>query len=446
MKVMKFGGTSLGDATRMKNVATIVCSGEPVLVVLSALSGTTDTLHQMANNIKNGEITEALQCIEKLKIHYHSFVQSLFSDKNKQEQKYLFRARAFLTEQFEQLQQLVQQKYVPAFANHLMARGEMMSTELFLLYLLFLKQPVALINALDFLRLTRQGIPDEDYLSEQLNQQIQQNDNTRVFITQGYICRNAFGEISNLKRGGSDYSASLFGAAINADEIQIWTDIDGMHNNDPRFVEGTHPIRDLSFDEAAELAYFGAKILHPASIKPARRKNIAVKLLNTLQPEARGTLISSQTTQARIKAIAAKDGITAIKIRSSDMLQAQGFLRRIFEVFELYQTSIDMITTSEVAVSVTIDDENNLSPIFDTLKEFGHVEVDKNLSIICVVGDFVVDNKGIAAQVIQSLEDIPLRMISYGGSAHNISLLVAETDKKSALNLLNKGLFNVERK
>lgn len=444
MKVMKFGGTSLADATRMKNVATIVCGGEPVLVVLSAIAGTTDMLHQMASNIKKGEAAEALQCIEKLNTHYHSFVQSLFADSDTAGNEFFIRANAFLSQQFEQLQELVQQKYVPALGYHLMARGEMMSTELFYLYLQFQQHPVALINALDFLRLTRQGIPDEDYLSEQLNQQIQQNDNTRVFITQGYICRNAFGEISNLKRGGSDYSASLFGAAINADEIQIWTDIDGMHNNDPRFVEGTHPIRDLSFDEAAELAYFGAKILHPASIKPARRKNIAVKLLNTLQPEARGTLISSQTTQARIKAIAAKDGITAIKIRSSDMLQAQGFLRRIFEVFELYQTSIDMITTSEVAVSVTIDDENNLSPIFDTLKEFGHVEVDKNLSIICVVGDFVVDNKGIAAQVIQSLEDIPLRMISYGGSAHNISLLVAETDKKSALNLLNKGLFNVE--
>lgn len=444
MKVMKFGGTSLGDAARMKNVATIVCNEEPVLVVLSAIAGTTDMLHQMASNIKNAEAAEALNCIDKLKSQYQSFVESLFSGKDIEEQQFLIRANAFLSQQFEQLQQAVQQKYVSAIEYHLMARGEMMSTELFFLYLQFQQQSVVLINALDFLRLNRQGIPDESYLSEQLNEQIEQNRNARIFITQGYICRNAFGEISNLKRGGSDYSASLFGAAIDAEEIQIWTDIDGMHNNDPRFVEGTHPIRDLSFDEAAELAYFGAKILHPASIKPARRKNIAVKLLNTLQPEARGTLISSQTTQARIKAIAAKDGITAIKIRSSEMLQAQGFLRRIFEVFELYQTSIDMITTSEVAVSVTIDDLINLPSIIETLKEFGHVEVDKDLSIICVVGDFVVDNKGIAAQVIQSLEGIPLRMISYGGSAHNISLLVSKADKKNALNLLNKGLFNGE--
>ncbi len=442
MKIMKFGGTSLGDATRMKNVATIVSQGEPVLVVLSAIAGTTDMLHQMASNIKKGEAVEALQCIKKLKTHYKTYVESLFFVKDENNSQFFNRADHFLEQQFEQLKELIQQKYIPAVEYHLMARGEMMSTELFFLYLQFLQQPAALINALDFLRLNENSLPDEVYLEMSLNKIIKQQTDGRVFITQGYICRNAFGEITNLKRGGSDYSASLFGAAIDAEEIQIWTDIDGMHNNDPRFVKGTHPIRELSFDEAAELAYFGAKILHPASIKPARRKNIAVKLLNTMQPEARGTLISSQSTQARIKAIAAKDGITAIKIRSSEMLQAPGFLRRIFEVFELYQTSIDMITTSEVAVSVTIDDENNLSAIVETLNEFGHVEVDKYLTIICVVGDFVVDNKGIAAQVIQSLDGIAIRMISYGGSAHNISILVSEADKKLALNLLHKGLFN----
>ena len=321
--------------------------------------------------------------------------------------------------------------------------GELISTELFYLVLKHKDVSSCLVNALDFLRLDQSNIPDENFLTQELSKLKADHSDKKVMITQGYICRNAFGEISNLNRGGSDYSASLFAAALDCDEIQIWTDIDGMHNNDPRFVENTNPIRELSFDEAAELAYFGAKILHPSSIKPARRKNIPVKLLNALDPSALGTFISSNITRGCIKAVAAKDGITAIKIRSSEMLQAPGFLRRVFDVFELFQTSIDMITTSEVAVSLSIDNTLHIKEIIETLKEFGQVDVDENLSIVCVVGAFIIETNGLASKVIKSLDNIPIRMISYGGSPHNISVLVSEDHKVEALNALHTRLFDV---
>ncbi|TQV71369.1 aspartate kinase [Aliikangiella marina] len=438
MKVLKFGGTSLGDAGRMKNVAEIVSRQGRVVVVLSAIAGTTDSLVKIAEAYKHGELNQVKSIVEVLLKHYQRYVDNLFEqESNKQT------AMTFVESQFAELVEANIETATSAIEFHILAKGEVISTELFALYCEENGLNAKLLYSLDFLRLTQENSPDEAYLSEHLNRILTGHENTDIFVAQGFICRNAFGEVSNLKRGGSDYSASLFGAAINAQEVQIWTDIDGMHNNDPRFVKNTTPIRELSFDEAAELAYFGAKILHPSSIKPARRKNIPVRLLNTLQPDATGTLISSESNNANIKAVAAKSGITAIKIRSSEMLQAPGFLRRVFEVFELYHTSIDVITTSEVAVSVTIDDTTYLESIVKTLNEFGNVDVDENLSIICVVGDFVAESTGIASRVIRALEAFPIRMISYGGSAHNITLLISEDVRVKALQALHEGLFDV---
>lgn len=438
MKVLKFGGTSLGDANRMRQVAGIVSEQQSLLVVLSAISGTTNSLIDIAAAIKGDELSLAKKIIEELIQTYAVYVDELFLAESNQA-----KANKFIKAQLADISDLVTKKFVPSLEYYLLAKGELISTQLFHLLLNDLGLENRLLNALDFLRLDQYNVPDQHFLTKKLKQQMLSNSNKEILVTQGFICRNAFGEISNLNRGGSDYSASLFGAALDCEEIQIWTDIDGMHNNDPRFIENTQPIRQLSFDEAAELAYFGAKILHPKSIKPARQKNIPVKLLNTLVPGAAGTIISNVTVRSTIKAVAAKSGITAINIRSSEMLQAPGFLRRIFEVFELYKTSIDMVTTSEVAVSVTIDNADNLDSIVKTLTEFGHVDVDKSLSIVCVVGEYLVENSGLASLVIKSLEDIPIRMISYGGSAHNISLLVSEELKVKALQLLHKGLFNV---
>jgi len=438
MRVLKFGGTSLGDAQRMQNVAEIVTRQGKVLVVLSAVAGTTDSLVRIANAYKHGEQKKVKAIVDLLLKHYQRFVDGLFSSKSNKDAAF-----EFVEAQLADIAEANIESATSAIEFHILAKGELISTELFSLYLEEKGAKAKLLSALNFLRLTQENTPDEDYLAEQLNKFIQADSEAEIFVTQGFICRNAFGEVSNLKRGGSDYSASLFGAALNSEEVQIWTDIDGMHNNDPRYVDNTQPIRELSFDEAAELAYFGAKILHPSSIKPTRKKNIPVRLLNTLQPEAPGTLISTQSNNANIKAVAAKSGITAIKIKSSEMLQAPGFLRRVFEVFELYHTSIDVITTSEVAVSVTIDDTTYLESIVKTLNEFGRVEVDENLSIICVVGEFVAESTGIALQVLSSLKDVPLRMISYGGSAHNITLLVSENLKVSALRALHEGLFHV---
>lgn len=438
MKVLKFGGTSLGDAQRMRKVVDIVNEQGKVLVVLSAVAGTTDSLIKITEAYKHGESSKVKQMIEVLFHHYERYIQALYTEETTKEI-----AKKFIQSQFLEITDANIELTTRSVDFYFLAKGELISTELFSLYLKEAKYNAKLISALDFLRLTVDSTPDEEFLTQQLNRIISSHSDIDIFVTQGFICRNAFGEVSNLKRGGSDYSASLFGAAIECLEIQIWTDIDGMHNNDPRYVDKTQPIRELSFDEAAELAYFGAKILHPSSIKPARRKNIPVRLLNTLEPQAQGTLISAKTNPDNIKAIAAKSGITAIKIRSSEMLQAPGFLRKVFEVFELYHTSIDMITTSEVAVSLTIDDTTYLESIVKTLTEFGQVDVDEKLAIICVVGEFLVETSGVAMKVIQSLENIPLRMISYGGSAHNITLLVSEDLKSASLKALHKGLFNV---
>ena len=438
MRVLKFGGTSLGDAQRMRNVASIVSNQGTVLVVLSAVAGTTDSLVRIADYYKHGEFNQVKEVVELLLNHYRRYVDALYDEQGSKTA-----ALQFVESQLADIADANIESSPTGIEFHILAKGELISTELFSLYLSEQSFNAKLLSSLDFLRLTQENVPDEQFLDEQLNAQIAEHSDTDIFVAQGFICRNAFGEVSNLKRGGSDYSASLFAAALTCSELQIWTDIDGMHNNDPRYVENTKPIRELSFNEAAELAYFGAKILHPSSIKPARKKNIPVLLLNTLQPEALGTVISTKSSTENIKAVAAKSGITAIKIRSSEMLQAPGFLRKVFEVFELYHTSIDVITTSEVAVSVTIDDTTYLEPIVKTLTEFGKVDVDKNLAIVCVVGEFLVDSAGVAARVIQSLESIPLRMISYGGSAHNITLLVSEDQKVASLKALHEGLFDV---
>ncbi len=438
MKVLKFGGTSLGNAARMQSVANIVTQNQPVLVVLSAVSGTTNELISIVESIKEAKISDAIDTVESLNEHYSHYIKELYSSE-------LIKSKAnkFLQAQFSDLIKLIHSQFEASFEYQILAKGELISTELFHLYLIEQEEKASLIQALDFLRLTQEGMPDEIFLEKQLSNLISQNTDQKLYITQGFICRNAFGDTSNLNRGGSDYSASLFGAAINCEEIQIWTDIDGMHNNDPRYICNTQPVPQLSFDEAAELAYFGAKILHPSSIKPARKKNIPVRLLNTLEPSASGTLICRDTVPSTIKAVAAKSGITAINIRSSDMLQAPGFLRRIFEVFELYQTSIDMVTTSEVAVSVTIDNLKNQDAIVKTLNEFGHVEVDNNLSIVSVVGERLIERSELIALVINSLNGISIRMISYGGSAHNISFLVPENSKLNALKALHQGIFDV---
>lgn len=437
MRVMKFGGTSVGTPQRMKEVARLIHRPERIIVVLSAVTKTTDRLFTIAGHFSRGERETAEEVIAALRSEYHRFVEGLFSTEAGKNS-----GRSIIDTHFDLIAQSGQNSFTDTQRRIIVAQGEIISSTLFHQYLQESGVKAVLLNALDFMRLDDDGEPDQEYISENLSAILNQHPDTPLFITQGYICRNAFGEIDNLKRGGSDHSASLIGAATGCEEIQIWTDIDGMQNNDPRYVQNTVSIRQLSFEEAAELAYFGAKILHPFTILPARQFNIPVRLLNTMKPEAPGTLISSEQGEGEIKAVAAKDGITAIKIKSSRMLLAYGFLRKVFEVFERYRTPIDMITTSEVAVSLTIDNPAHLEEIVDELEEFGNVSVDADLTIICVVGDFVAESKGVALRVFESLRDIPLRMISYGGSLHNISLLIRSDLKVEALNALHRGLFD----
>jgi aspartate kinase len=440
MKIMKFGGTSVGSAARMKALVALIQQPEPIMVVLSAMSGTTNKLVEIAEKLHQHQNAEANKLIDELHQTYKKVVAELYSD-----EKALKGAKEVVDAHFEYLRSFTRALFTVHEERGILAQGELLSTAMFHLYLQEIGVRSVLLPALNFMRIDENEEPDLEYISDQLKAELEKYPDQQLFITQGYICRNAFGEIDNLKRGGSDYSASLVGAAIEAKEIQIWTDIDGMHNNDPRIVKNTYPIVELSFDEAAELAYFGAKILHPYSIRPAKIKNIPVRLLNTMQPEAKGTIITSESSGNTIKAVAAKDGITAIKIRSSRMLLAYGFLRTIFEVFESYKTPIDMITTSEVAVSVTIDNDKYLREIVAELQEYGTVEVDQNQTIICVVGDFIEDRPGTTLRIFQSLQDIPLRMIAYGGSKNNISFLVKTEHKEKALLALNEGVFS-ERK
>ncbi len=437
MHVLKFGGTSVGSAQRIKEVANLINDGQPKIVVLSAMTGTTNALVEIAEYLYKKNHDGANEKIASLEKKYYSVVDELFErDDFKEKGIELIKAH------FDYLHSFTRDLFTLFEEKELLAQGELLSTALMQFHLEECGIKSDLISALNFMRIDKEGEPDDFYIKENLKRELNQIGDYYLVITQGFICRNAHGLIDNLQRGGSDYSASIIGAAIQAEEIQIWTDIDGVHTNDPRVVEKTHAISELSFDEAAELAYFGAKIMHPTCITPAKIANIPVRIKNTLDSKAPGTLITSSCNKQRIRAIAAKDGITAIKVKSGRMLMAHGFLRKVFEIFETYKTSIDMITTSEVGVSVTIDSDKYLTEIIEDLRKYGTVEVDKNQVIICVVGDLIAENKGIAASVFNAVKDVPLRMISYGGSDHNISMLVKAEYKKQALVELSKNLFN----
>ena len=434
---MKFGGTSVGRPERMHQVKDLITrSTEPTLVVLSALSGTTNALVGIGEALATADKVLAKERIDSLHAHYLNFYPELLKSPAAR-----IKAEDILKEHFELLNILLKISFSEAIQRDILAQGELLSTKLFHTLLEELGVSSVLLPALDFMSIDENSEPELGKISERLKAQLSQHPDQRLFITQGYICKNHRGEVDNLKRGGSDYTASLVAAAVQASVCEIWTDIDGMHNNDPRVVDRTRPIAELSFDEAAELAYFGAKILHPASIWPAQLHNVPVRLLNTMDPAAAGTLIKAEVAETGVKAIAAKDGITAINIKSSRMLLAYGFLRRIFEVFEAFKTPIDMITTSEVAVSVTIDDLSHLDQIVEELRRFGTVEVDPNQAIICVVGNQVAETKGSISAVMDSLVDIPIRMVSFGGSKHNVSILVDAQHKVQALKSLNEGVF-----
>lgn len=436
MKVLKFGGTSVGSAQRIKEVAKLVTARGCNIIVLSAMSGTTNTLVEISDYLYKKNIDGAKETVNALEAKYMRTIDELYSTPEAKEE-----ATREIKACFNYIRSFTKDIFTLFEEKEILAQGELMSTALMNIYLKEQGVNSVLLPALEYMRTDKNAEPDSQYIRQKLTVQLDKHQGADLYITQGYICRNAYGEIDNLQRGGSDYTASLIGAAINADEIEIWTDIDGMHNNDPRFVEGTQPVHQLHFEEAAELAYFGAKILHPTCILPAKLNNIPVRLLNTMQPDAPGTLIHNQQSAHIIKAVAAKDNITAIKIKSGRMLLAYGFLRKVFEIFETYQTPIDMIATSEVGVSVTIDSERNLTNILDDLKKFGTVTVDKDMVIICVVGDLEWQNRGFEAEALDALKDIPVRMISYGGSNYNISFLVRREDKVKALNMLSDRLF-----
>ncbi len=436
MKILKFGGTSVGSPERMTKLLDIINPAEKQIVVLSAVSGTTNSLVEIAAKLLKDDKQGGLTLIDKLKQSYQSFVVELLP-----EGPHRLEGQELVEYHFNFLTALANDLFTSIEEKVVLAQGELLSTTLFHIYLKSINVPSVLLPALDFMKIDEDNEPDIAFITSHLQPLIDAAADQSLFITQGFICRNSFGEVDNLRRGGSDYTASLIGAAILAEEVQIWTDIDGMHNNDPRIVKGTKPIAKLSFDEAAELAYFGAKILHPQSVFPAQRYKIPVRLLNTMEPQAAGTLISAESEAGKIKSIAAKDGITAIKIHSSRMLLAYGFLRKVFEIFERYRTPIDMITTSEVAVSLTVDYTENLDSIVEELHAFGTVELDKDQSIVCVVGDFGPEKHGYASRVLDSLKHIPIRMISYGGSNYNISLLINTSDKTEALRSLHNRLF-----
>ena len=437
MKVMKFGGTSVGTPQRMKEVSKLVTkSGEPVFVVLSAMSGTTNSLVEISDYLYKKNPDGANEVINQLERKYKKHVEELYSTDEMKSA-----TREFLKGEFNYLRSFTKELFTSFEEKNIVAQGELMSTNMVVNYMKEQGIHATLLNALDFMRTDKNAEPDPVYIREKLTALMEKEEGVQVFITQGFICRNAYGEVDNLQRGGSDYTASLIGAAIHADEIQIWTDIDGMHNNDPRVVEKTEPVHQLHFEEAAELAYFGAKILHPTCVQPAKYAGIPVRLLNTMEPEAEGTTISNETETGKIKAVAAKDNITAIKIKSSRMLLATGFLRKVFEIFESYQTPIDMVCTSEVGVSMSIDNDAHLEDILDELKKYGTVTVDKNMCIICVVGDLEWNNIGFESFAAEAFKDIPVRMISYGGSNYNISFLIKGEDKKRALQSLSDTLF-----
>lgn len=437
MKVMKFGGTSVGSPERMKGVASLVTeSGEPTFIVLSAMSGTTNSLVEISDYLYKKNPEGANEVINNLEKKYMQHVEELYSTEEMKNT-----TREFLQGEFNYLRSFTKDLFTSFEEKSIVAQGEMMSTNMVVNYLKEQGVKAVLLSALDFMRTDKNAEPDPQYIKEKLAAIMEQNQGYQIYITQGFICRNAYGEVDNLQRGGSDYTASLIGAALPAEEIQIWTDIDGMHNNDPRVVEHTEAVRQLNFEEAAELAYFGAKILHPTCVQPAKYAGIPVRLKNTMDPKADGTIIDNVIVRGKIKAVAAKDNITAIKIKSSRMLLATGFLRKVFEIFESYQTPIDMIATSEVGVSMSIDNDSHLNDIVNELKKYGTVTVDSDMCIICVVGDLEWSNVGFETIATDAMKNIPVRMISYGGSNYNISFLIREKDKKQALQNLSNVLF-----
>jgi aspartate kinase len=436
-KIMKFGGTSVGNPDRMRALIPLITDKDRKIVVLSAMSGTTNSLMEITDLLYTGNVNEASSKIESLRATYHQIVHDLYATDD-------FRktGHELIDSHFDYINNFTLRVFTKLQEKAIVAQGELLSTSLFLHLLQEREIKSVLLPALNYMRIDKDGEPDYYYIEENLNRELKKHKSETIIITQGFICRNVYGEIDNLKRGGSDYSASIIGAVLKVKEIQIWTDISGFRNNDPRFVEDTKIIRELSFDEAAELAYFGAKILHPASVNPAREKNIPVRLKNTMDPEDEGTLITSSSKIVDYKAVAAKDGISVLRIRSDRMLMAYGFLRKVFEIFEAYRTPIDMITTSEVAVSLTIDNPHYLNQIAQDLRELGTVEVEKNQTIICVVGDFRTERTGSAPEIFLALNTIPLKMISYGGSPNSLSLLVDTSNKTVALRQLSKHLFN----
>ena len=437
MKVMKFGGTSVGSPERMKGVASLVTeSGEPTFIVLSAMSGTTNSLVEISDYLYKKNPEGANEVINNLEKKYMQHVEDLYSTDEMKKT-----TREFLQGEFNYLRSFTKDLFTSFEEKSIVAQGEIMSTNMVVNYLKEQGVKAVLLSALDFMRTDKNAEPDPQYIKEKLAAIMEQNQGYQIYITQGFICRNAYGEVDNLQRGGSDYTASLIGAALPAEEIQIWTDIDGMHNNDPRVVEHTEAVRQLNFEEAAELAYFGAKILHPTCVQPAKYAGIPVRLKNTMDPKADGTIIDNVIVRGKIKAVAAKDNITAIKIKSSRMLLATGFLRKVFEIFESYQTPIDMIATSEVGVSMSIDNDAHLNDIVNELKKYGTVTVDSDMCIICVVGDLDWSNVGFETLATDAMKNIPVRMISYGGSNYNISFLIKEKDKKQALQNLSNVLF-----
>lgn len=437
MKVMKFGGTSVGRPERMKEIAHLVTrEDEPKIVVLSALSGTTNALIEISDALFNGNRVEADEKIEKLEKHYNDFIKELFSTEEGRQ-----RGKHILEEHFEFLHIILKISYSESLSKDIVAQGELLSTKIFSAYMHERNIKHAWLPALEFMLVDNAGEPQLDSIKTKLARTLKDHPGISLFVTQGFICRNSRGEVDNLKRGGSDYTASLIAASVNASVCEIWTDIDGMHNNDPRIVKGTTPVRKLSFQEAAELAYFGAKILHPASIWPAQHFNFPVHLLNTMEPEAPGTMIDGESDTDGVKAIAAKDSIIAIKIKSTRMLLAYGFLRKIFDVFEKYKTSIDMVTTSEVAVSLTIDDDKQLNHICKELEMYGSITIDRDQTIISIVGNKISSTPNVLIKIFDSLNDIQIRMVSFGGSQHNVSILVPGDAKEKALRQLHDGLF-----
>ncbi len=438
---MKFGGTSVGTPDRMKSVASLITeSGDPTFVVLSAMSGTTNSLIEISDYLYKKNPDGANDVINHLEKKYIDHTQALYSTKEMRQA-----TGTFLKGRFDYLRSFTKDLFTSFEAKNIVAQGEIMSTNMMVNYLQEIGIKAVLLNALDFMRTDKNAEPDPQYIREKLHELMEKNEGYQIYVTQGFICRNAYGEVDNLQRGGSDYTASLIGAALPADEIQIWTDIDGMHNNDPRIVEKTDAVSQLNFEEAAELAYFGAKILHPTCVQPAKYAGIPVRLKNTMDSKAPGTIIDNVLVRGKIKAVAAKDNITAIKIKSSRMLLATGFMRKVFEIFESFQTPIDMITTSEVGVSMSIDNPTHLEEIVAELKKYGTVTVDEDMCIICVVGDLDWSNLGFETLATDAMKDIPVRMISYGGSNYNISFLIRESDKKKALQSLSDTLFNKKK-